>query len=129
MLLDELKHEAIRNGEKAVLVSKAINPLMRHYRAYQSQLGKGEELYIHPDRPGESFKRRSYVAGGISLDSPATVEWYIENIRDVPSYDFSRINIREWGPKNKVLTDYLVDTYYAPEPEIDIYEMPPGQDY
>ena len=127
MLLDELKHEAIRHGEKRILVSKAINPLMRHYRAYQSQLGKGEEpLYIQRDRPGEG---RSYVAGGISLDSPATVEWYIENIRDISSYDFSRINIREWGTKNKVLTDYLVDTYYAPEPEIDIYEMPPGQDY
>ena len=116
MLLEELRTEAVRNGENRMLVSKAINPVMRDYRAYQHQLQIGKDL-------------PSWVAGGISLDSPPTVEWYIENIRDISSYDFSRINIREWGTKRKAFLDYLVDTYYAPGPEIDIYEMPPGQYY
>ena len=127
MLLIDLKDEAIRNGENKTRVSTAINPLMSYYRKYQSSVRKEEPVDYH--RAGYSGSKRYLYAGGISLDDPATVEWYIENIRDINSYDFSRIKVPEFGKKSFAFMNYLIDTYYAPEPEIDMYEMPPGQDY
>jgi len=117
MLLTELRREAVRQGESRQLVTTTINPIIRYY----SQLRRRIEYWKEHQVPWSPAEYRGITEG------PSTVEWYIESIGDLDSYDL--ISINGFGPKRKEYMDYLVSTYYEGGPAVDIYEMPPGQDY
>ena len=121
MLLSELKRTAMRAGEDRRLVVGAINPLQRYYSTLRR--------HIEANERGET-RYSSYAehSKGVTSKGSPTVEWYIDNIMDEDPYYF-RYAINGFGPKRKEYMDYLVSTYYEGGPAVDIYEMPPGQDY